>query len=84
MLQKLLVMTSAFVCLFLFFDCGQAQQEERAPEGVIYKEKRVPSVIATDQENSFRNVSITLRHFGEKFRLQQETRRPLPAAAAGS
>src|SRR5262249_12252307 len=30
-----------------------------------------------------RNVSITLRHLGEKFRLQEETRRPLPAAAAG-
>jgi hypothetical protein len=53
MLQRLLVMTSAVVCLFVFFDCGQAQQEERAPEGVIYKEKRVPSVIVTDWENSF-------------------------------
>jgi len=53
MLQRLLVMTSAVVCLFLFFDCGQAQQEERAPEGFSYKEKRVPSVIVTDQENSF-------------------------------
>src|SRR5262249_42346590 len=30
-----------------------------------------------------RNVSITLRHLGEKFRLQEEARRPLPAAAAG-
>jgi pre-peptidase len=30
-----------------------------------------------------RNVSITLRHLGEKFRLQEETLRPLPAAAAG-
>jgi hypothetical protein len=53
MLQKLLVMTSAVVCLFLLFDFGQAQQEERDPEGVIYKEKRVPSVIATHEENSF-------------------------------
>jgi hypothetical protein len=31
----------------------------------------------------FRNVSIALRHLGEKFRLQEETRRPLPTAAAG-
>src|SRR5215471_16042639 len=30
-----------------------------------------------------RNVSITLRHFGEKFRLQDEARRPLPTAAVG-
>ena len=30
-----------------------------------------------------RNVSITLRHLGEKFRLQEEAQRPLPAAAAG-
>jgi hypothetical protein len=30
-----------------------------------------------------RNVSITLRHLGEKFRLQEEARRPLPTAAAG-
>jgi hypothetical protein len=29
-----------------------------------------------------RNVSITLRHLGEKFRLQQEAQRPFPAAAA--
>jgi len=29
-----------------------------------------------------RNVSITLRHFGEKFRLQEEARRQLPAEAA--
>jgi len=33
-------------------------------------------------ELSGRNVSITLRHFGEKFRLQEEARRPLPVAAA--
>ena len=32
---------------------------------------------------AFRNVSITLRHTGEKFRLQEAARRPLPAAAAG-
>jgi transposase-like protein len=31
-----------------------------------------------------RNVSITLRHLVEKFRLQEEARRPLPAVAAGS
>jgi hypothetical protein len=30
-----------------------------------------------------RNVSITLRHLGEKFRLQEEAQRPFPAAAAG-
>jgi transposase-like protein len=29
-----------------------------------------------------RNVSITLRHLGEKFRLQEKAQRPLPAAAA--
>src|SRR5215813_4901016 len=34
-------------------------------------------------EANRRNVSITLRHLGEKFRLQEEARRPLPAAAAG-
>jgi predicted negative regulator of RcsB-dependent stress response len=33
-------------------------------------------------EYALRNVSITLRHLSEKFRLQEETRRPLPAAAA--
>ena len=33
--------------------------------------------------SGWRNVSITLRHLGEKFRLQEEARRPLPAAAAG-
>src|SRR5215468_2584433 len=32
--------------------------------------------------SDLRNVSITLRHFGEKFRLQEEARRPLPAEAA--
>jgi hypothetical protein len=32
---------------------------------------------------SNRNVSITLRHLGEKFRLQEEARRPFPAAVAG-
>ena len=30
-----------------------------------------------------RNVSITLRHLGEKFRLQEEAPRPFPTAAAG-
>jgi predicted NACHT family NTPase len=30
-----------------------------------------------------RNVSITLRHLGEKFRLQVKARLPLPAVAAG-
>jgi len=30
-----------------------------------------------------RNVSITLRHLGEKFRLQEEAQRPFPTAAAG-
>jgi hypothetical protein len=53
MLQKLLVMTSTVVCHFLLFECGQAQQEERDPEGVIYKEKRVPSVIGAGQEDPF-------------------------------
>jgi hypothetical protein len=37
----------------------------------------------TDKRVAYRNVSITLRHLGEKFRLQEETLRPLPAAAAG-
>jgi hypothetical protein len=30
-----------------------------------------------------RNVSIALRHLGEKFRLQEKARLPLPAVAAG-
>src|SRR5262249_54103088 len=30
-----------------------------------------------------RNVSITLRQLGEKFRLQEEARRPFPTAVAG-
>jgi|GEM_PF-7093067 len=30
-----------------------------------------------------RNVSITLRHLGETFRLQEEARRLIPTAAAG-
>ena len=35
------------------------------------------------EEWDYRNVSITLRHFGEKFRLQEEARRPLPTVAVG-
>jgi hypothetical protein len=35
------------------------------------------------ESSMFRNVSITLRHFGEKFRLQEEARRPLPTVAVG-
>jgi hypothetical protein len=30
-----------------------------------------------------RNVSLTLRHLGETFRLQEEARRPIPTPAAG-
>ena len=43
-------------------------------------EKRALNVDSHAWDN--RNVSITLRHLSEKFRLQEETRRPLPAAAA--
>jgi hypothetical protein len=35
------------------------------------------------RQGGVRNVSITLRHFGEKFRLQEEAQRPLPTAAVG-
>jgi putative ABC transport system permease protein len=40
-------------------------------------------VLVTEVPPDKRNVSITLRHLGEKFRLQEEARRSLPAAAAG-
>jgi hypothetical protein len=41
------------------------------------------AVMMTPAEPAHRNVSITLRHFGEKFRLQEEAQRPLPTAAVG-
>jgi hypothetical protein len=43
----------------------------------------VKSINADKSTFAHRNVSITLRHLGEKFRLQEEARRPLPTAAVG-
>jgi arsenate reductase len=51
--------------------------EDPPPPGVGSDEERL-SIFRRVR----RNVSITLRHFGEKFRHQDEARRPLPAEAA--
>ena len=40
------------------------------------------TVVTTQAASAARNVSITLRHLGEKFRLQEEARHPFPAVVA--
>jgi len=47
-----------------------------------YARKRSTSWIGYKVHLTERNVSIALRHLGEKFRLQEEARLPLLAAAA--
>ena len=37
MLQRLLTMTSAVVCLFLLFGCGQARKEKRIPGTIEFE-----------------------------------------------
>jgi hypothetical protein len=82
--------------LDLTVELGAAQRlpcrllAQRVPPDVSADRRRVLRQKAMKQgytpsrlQLTLRNVSITLRHLGEKFRLQEEARRPFPAAAAG-
>jgi hypothetical protein len=75
---------------FGFSPSGGIQSQNKLPEtGIpnyrlpVFFELKQLTAADFQQAQGLRNVSITLRHLCEKFRLQEEARRPFPTAAAG-